>query len=163
MVSNFTAKLYPQHSEMKKMGQASSFEPHKHPGRGKFGRYLLDTSNETESSPSPKSRAIRELSAKFDRKMGLPSNPCIEISSDFDEEEEEERQGQGQEQEGGDHVEMYDGFDIQGVSKEELAAWSRLAPVDQKLMEIEDLSQESQSGAGKARSLYILRLCLPTC
>ena len=92
--------------------------------------------DETESSPSPKSRAIKDLNATLDRKMGLPSNPRIEISSDIEEKSEEKDE---------EDVEMYEDFDIQGVSREELAAWAQLAPADQKLTENEAVPQDSQS------------------
>ena len=96
-------------------------------------------SDGTESSPSPRTRPVQELSHNLNQQLGLSSSPHIVTLTDSEEGSEEE-----------EDVKMYDGFDIQGVSKEELAFWSRLAPVDQRLRDDDVSFQEPQPSAKKA-------------
>ncbi len=56
----------------------------------------------------------------------------------------------------------FEGFDIDGISAEELKHWSQLAPEDQKLVEVEDLpvmisttSSKSLEHAERKESLMI--------
>ncbi len=125
------------------MGKFS--KPHSAPGWETYVPHFQFISDEDESTPSPESRMNRDLSVKFDLETKLRSQSPLNTPTESD-----------KELDGEDNAKMYEDFDIQGVSKEELAFWSQLAPADQKLTDAETLPQKSQPKSNKAPGAHPL-------
>ena len=123
-----------------KTSKHSHYRLYSPPGRGEFGVFKGGASDLLVSSPTIKSRIAHNLNVESE------SNAPLEALTDSESELDEE-----------DDVKMYDDFDIQGVSKEELAFWSQLAPADQKLVDAEISAQKSQPQAKE--SLGTFKLC----
>jgi hypothetical protein len=115
-----------------------------------FGYYVEDVSDDgCPLSPKRKSPKTKEPRGKFDQDMSPPSSSDMSPPSSsrlktltdsdrlLDEEDDEN---------------LYDDFDIEGVSKEEMAFWSQLAPVGQKLTDVETSPLEIQAKLDKAPS-----------
>ena len=127
------------------MGKFS--KPYSAPGWETYVPHL-QLSDEDESSPSSQPRMKKDLSVEFARETKLPGQSPLNTPTDSD-----------TELDGEDDTKMYNDFDIQGVSKEELAFWSQLAPPDQKLTDPEILPQKLQSKSKKAPSAYVSSVC----
>ncbi len=125
-------------SSLKRKGTNNRYQPHS-PRAAKFQSYIEDISDDVVPSPTPNSRNTKHVRAKFDQGRSQLSHPCPETPADSDRERNEE-----------DDTTMYEGFDIQGVSREEIAFWSELAPAGQKLTDIETSPRKMRPKTEKA-------------
>ncbi len=108
-----------------------------------FGYYVEDVSDDgCPLSPKRKSPKTKESRGNFDQDMSPPSSSRLKTLTDSDRLLDEE-----------DDANLYDDFDIEGVSKEEMAFWSQLAPVGQKLTDVETSPPEIQAKLDKAPSM----------
>lgn len=106
-------------------------------------RYVEDVSDDGRPlSPKRKSPKTKEPRGKFGQDTNPPSSSRPKTLTDSDGSHDGENDDN-----------LYDHFDIEGVSKEEMAFWSQRAPVGQRLMDVET-PLEIQAGLGKASSAY---------
>lgn len=127
---------------LEKMGRNSGNPLHSAPSDF-FGYYVEDVSDDgCPLSPKRKSPKTKESRGNFDQDMSPPSSSRLKTLTDSDRLLDEE-----------DDANLYDDFDIEGVSKEEMAFWSQLAPVGQKLTDVETSPPQIQAKLDKAPSV----------
>lgn len=128
---------------LERMGRSSGKQFQSPPGDF-FGYNIEEVSGDCYPlSPTPKSRKTSQPPAKVDQDMSLPNSSRLKTSTDSD-------SGLGEE----DDAKMYDDFDIEGVSKEEMAFWSQLAPAGQKLTDVETSPVKLQPKTDRATCTY---------